>query len=967
MTSFGYRLNPHYAIKECSSSGALYTRDFCCSKRNVEDKILVLKLPKNYARCARCRHPVDGLYCQGCVLLRKKLEEDLVTYLQDFQNTSESSDDSTNVVNAPREPFVVKQDHGVNSSQNPPHIDECCCKCGDALDGIFCQQCTCKSCGKAWDRVFEIKDAFGNKQYKPEDIQELFRELFNDVQNIHEELAEYINTLGWNHPAFCNNGDDDDDDYNSAITPNEPVDSLSMVDEHLDTILAMELDKVIKSSVEDLVLIPSESEGISDTMCDVHLVNNPTPLEAKDHFEIVINSNDDYFSSDGDSLYNENIEYVEASPHDSELASLEVAEIVILEDEEIEDDNLREKLLNVHLLIANIEALKYNPTPSFEFLTKSSSTSPKSFLEETNTFDNFFPEFENFCFDLEEISSGSTTTLSDISLLDYEAFYFDNDHIKDISSGSTTTHSDISLSEYDSFIFDLLNDQFPPTDRSDFTHEEFTDELVHIISLLEYDCFYFRNFPDPGEWISNLNSRIRENLSSTTHVNLLVEDDHSPLLVYVVWISLAYLMYPVIPPYLHSFGNKDTIFDPGIAINRFYSFKPDVVFHLLPYGPMNSGSNRACDSVNKNKDYPDCEVSRALSFCLSFTRNSHPQLHFGNPLLFEVISRGRLKFLVFLSAYFIALRGDTQHLSMGDFGNGYSRKRQKQSPKRQNQTRNGKDRERQSHLKPKDKSQSPRSTKVNPEKVKVNPGKVKVNPDKAEVEKTKKINLRDQKCQTLKVVLHAKKITRATFAIYPKYNSRDHLCQLFKLVSPKEELCNVIFMLFLITEVDENIIDEHYHKFIQELIFKVHGLRGAAPGTNLIWNSTWRTGGTPVPSQMTHLVPSITLHSARSCMMQGAFLTQGTVSSIPTVLSWGGIIRPEGFWPSILLLIVIIVTVAIVVAVVLVIVDMIIGIVVVVVGAPSVIKLAFVITGSLHRTTLYYLIHQPLGYVDGFL
>nr|GFB41577.1 hypothetical protein [Tanacetum cinerariifolium] len=104
---------------------------------------------------------------------------------------------TTNVVNAPREPFVVKKDHGVN----PPHIDECCCKCGDALDGIFCQQCTCKSCGKevlllAWDRVFEIKDALGTKQYKPEDIQELFRQLLNDVQNIHEELAEYINTPG---------------------------------------------------------------------------------------------------------------------------------------------------------------------------------------------------------------------------------------------------------------------------------------------------------------------------------------------------------------------------------------------------------------------------------------------------------------------------------------------------------------------------------------------------------------------------------------------------------------------------------------------------------------------------------------------------------------------------------------------------------------------------------------------------
>nr|GEW41797.1 reverse transcriptase domain-containing protein [Tanacetum cinerariifolium] len=33
----------------------------------------------------------------------------------------------------------------------------------------------------------------------------------------------------------------------------------------------------------------------------------------------------------------------------------------------------------------------------------------------------------------------------------------------------------------------------------------------------------------------------------------------------------------------------------------------------------------------------------------------------------DVISRGRLRFLVFWSAYFIAFRGDTQHLSMGDF------------------------------------------------------------------------------------------------------------------------------------------------------------------------------------------------------------------------------------------------------------------------------------------------------------
>nr|GEZ65927.1 hypothetical protein [Tanacetum cinerariifolium] len=378
----------------------------------------------------------------------------------------------------------------------------------------------------------------------------------------------------WKIPACC----DDDDDYDSAITPvlstEETDNSLSMGDEHLDTIPATKSDEVIKSSVENLVPIPSESEGIPDTMCDVHVVKNPTPLKAKDHFEIIMNSNDDIFSNEDDSLYHENIEYVEASPYDSEVVSLEVAEIVIPKVEEIEDDNLREKLLNVHLLIANIEALKDDPTQSFEFLTKSSSTSPKSFLEETNTFHNSLPEFEKFYFDLEEISSGSTNTHSDISLLNYEAFSFNNDHIKEISSGSTTTHSDISLFEYDSFVFDPSNDQFPHTDRSDFTHKEFAYELAHIISPSEYDCFYFWNFPDLGELISIFNSRIRENLFSTTCVNLPIEDDHSPFLAYVVWIFLAYLTYPVIPPYLHPFRNEDTIFDPCITINRVYSFKP---------------------------------------------------------------------------------------------------------------------------------------------------------------------------------------------------------------------------------------------------------------------------------------------------------------------------------------------------------------------------------------------------------
>nr|GEX36494.1 hypothetical protein [Tanacetum cinerariifolium] len=121
----------------------------------------------------------------------------------------------------------------------------------------------------AWDRVFKIKDALENKQYKPEDIQELLRELFKNVQNIHEELAEYINTPGWNRPAFCNNGDDDNEDCTIAATPDFPImDSLIMENEHLDTISETKSDEFIKSSVENLVSIPSESEDFLEDECE---------------------------------------------------------------------------------------------------------------------------------------------------------------------------------------------------------------------------------------------------------------------------------------------------------------------------------------------------------------------------------------------------------------------------------------------------------------------------------------------------------------------------------------------------------------------------------------------------------------------------------------------------------------------------------------------------------------------------
>ncbi|GJY25276.1 hypothetical protein Tco_0400002 [Tanacetum coccineum] len=326
---------------------------------------------------------------------------------------------------------------------------------------------------------------------------------------------------------------------------------------------------------------------------DVSFVDdvNESLVGKKKHSEIVVDFNDDSTSSDDDSPYGENIDYVDASPPDAEIVSLEMVEIVILEvggiDDDIlltiKDDIFREKLLNVNLFIAKIDALKENPTPSSDFMTKSSSTSLNLFLEETNTFDNSLPESETFCFNLKENSSGSTTTLSDYSLPDYEAFYLDDDHIKEKSSGNTTTYADFS--QYDSFIFDLSINLCPPADRSDCYHEEFAGELAHIISLPEYDCFYFKNEPDQGNFTMDVVEYIFNNPTReprvhvlpthlTLHLDLNFILSSDSLFAYVVWIFLPFLTYPVAPPYLLSCGNEDTIFDPGISI--YHSFIPGI-------------------------------------------------------------------------------------------------------------------------------------------------------------------------------------------------------------------------------------------------------------------------------------------------------------------------------------------------------------------------------------------------------
>nr|GEX10923.1 hypothetical protein [Tanacetum cinerariifolium] len=342
MTSFDYRLNPLYPIKECSSCGALYTTDCCCSERILGDKIIcdLGKTPdlsqRSPQNCPKCGNPVDGHYCQGCALLRKKLKEDFFTYCIEnriLQDSFESSNDNTNVVNALRETFVGNQNPDKNSSQSPPQINHhCCYGCGDPLKVP----------------IVPNPEPFNNQTIKelPPTVPS-FASLccFED-----ENSFTYDSTSNLVHDSpnvfdpppqppfysceFCGNDtcyghyctpqipacyDDDNDDYTFVITPNDPDNTLSMGDEHLDTISATESNEFIKSSVENLVLNPSESEG--EYECDVPACEVFTTFS-----NILFDTDYDFYSSDDQSVSDEDVpKKIFSNPlFDEEIISMKI-------------------------------------------------------------------------------------------------------------------------------------------------------------------------------------------------------------------------------------------------------------------------------------------------------------------------------------------------------------------------------------------------------------------------------------------------------------------------------------------------------------------------------------------------------------------------------------------------------------------------------------------------------------------
>ncbi|GJS23916.1 hypothetical protein Tco_0452548 [Tanacetum coccineum] len=143
-----------------------------------------------------------------------------------------------------------------------------------------------------------------------------------------------------------------------VLPTREPKDSLIMGDEHLDTIPEKESDELIKSSVENLVPIPSESEVTSDneSECDMPVCDDFTTFSNP-----LFDSNDDFTSSDDESL----------SDEDVPMENFKIYSNPLFDDEEIispkidphyfnAESNLIESLLNRDILILHLRLIIFS-------------------------------------------------------------------------------------------------------------------------------------------------------------------------------------------------------------------------------------------------------------------------------------------------------------------------------------------------------------------------------------------------------------------------------------------------------------------------------------------------------------------------------------------------------------------------------------------------------------------------------
>nr|GEX83302.1 hypothetical protein [Tanacetum cinerariifolium] len=411
-----------------------------CRKRVLGDKIIcdLDKTPDFYQQphqnCSKCGHPVNGHYCQGCAFLRKKFKKDLFASGIEhgiLQDSSEPSNDNSNVVNAPREPFIAELKQNFNGMS------------------------------------IEIR--------KKEKLQQL-----EHVSNLSTYPSKRLN-------FFCYD-DDDDEDYNFAITRNKPDNSLSMRDEHPDTIPAIESDEFIKSSVENLVPIPSESEGESE--CDMPFCEGFTTFS-----NILFDADYEFDSSDYQSCSHEDVPEKIFSNHlfEEEIIPMKIDQHPIILKEFVGElihlksisPGIDETNCDPEEEVRLVERLLYDnssPRPPEEFVLENSDTEIESFspshvpVEDSDSL-------------MEEIDLSFTLDYPMPPGIEDDDYEFERDILilKDLFSNDT-----LSLSKKEPFHFDIPSFSRPPVKPPDGNTEilnvkmmgDISKQKIHIPKLM---------------------------------------------------------------------------------------------------------------------------------------------------------------------------------------------------------------------------------------------------------------------------------------------------------------------------------------------------------------------------------------------------------------------------------------------------------------------------------------------------
>ncbi|GJR34867.1 hypothetical protein Tco_1210551 [Tanacetum coccineum] len=397
----------------------------------------------------------------------------------------------------------------------------------------------------AEEKFLKIKQAVEGEQNQPKNIQELLLKLINDLQILNgiqlkqEEQATKVSSQCWKPPIFY----DDDDEESSiplrdiiselplsvAIIPvlptiEDPKDSLIMGNEELSTISEKESDEFIKSSVEDLVPIPSESEDTSgsDSECILLSCDDFSPINVYEEKFVtfsnpLFDSNDDFTSSDDESL----------------------------SDEDVPEDNF--KIYSNPLFEFDDEYISSDINPLFDEV-----------LENIESKDSYVSNLDE--------PALLVTPLSDVN----EDKCFD--------PGGDIDEIDAFL---DIYISTDIKDSYHDS-KGDITYLEsllIDDTIPNLLPevFLDHDPRSLSNINDLKIMVKVFDPEIHETIFSPTYVSLPFEDRHYLSFTYVIRIFLPYFTYPVESPLLLSSESEDIIFDPDIFAYSFYSLE------LVPY------------------------------------------------------------------------------------------------------------------------------------------------------------------------------------------------------------------------------------------------------------------------------------------------------------------------------------------------------------------------------------------------